>query len=148
MLYSDLLSRQDKELEQLNQRYFVDHQNLVSLQDQHYDKNRYQGELARLQQAHERTVKEMEKRFKEEQRKFLNEPITPSSLKEKSTASDISLHQDKALKLIKDYKTQQEAKPVESTSSSPTQDEIDKLVAEQKQNRQQKQPYWHRRQKR
>ncbi len=104
MAYSDLLAQQEKELERLNQDYYADHVTIKNLQNEHYDKTRYNGQLERLQELHERKVKELQTRFTHEQREYLGEPTPPDPM------PDISQSQDKAAGMIRDYR-QQQAKP-------------------------------------
>lgn len=104
MSYSDLLARQEKELEGLNQEYYADHVTIKKLQDEHYDKTHYDGQLKRLKEAHERNVKNTQSRFAVEQKEYLGEPIPADPL------PDISQTQDKAAGMIKDYQ-QRQAKP-------------------------------------
>lgn len=104
MSYSDLLAQQEKELERLNQDYYADHVTIKTLQNEHYDKTRYDGQLKRLQELHERKIKELQTRFTQEQREYLGEPTPPAPM------PDISQSQDKAAGMIKDYQ-QQRAKP-------------------------------------
>ncbi|WP_040006575.1 hypothetical protein [Fibrisoma limi] len=111
MSYSDLLARQEKELEQLNQEYYADQANLKDLQNKHYDKSQYDGQLDRLKVLHEKKVKEFQTRFAQEQRDYLGEPIPPTPI------PDISQSQDKAADMIKAYRQQQT-----STKTSGQQD--------------------------
>lgn len=104
MSYSDLLARQDKELERLNQEYYADQATVKNLQNEHYDKNRFDGQLDRLQELHERKVKDLQTRFAQDQRSYLGEPTPPAPL------PDISQSQDKAADMIKTYR-QQQAEP-------------------------------------
>jgi len=112
MSYSDLLARQDKELERLHQEYFADQATIRQLQHDHYNKAKYDGQLDRLKALHEKKVKDVQTRFAQEQREYLGEPTPPEP------APDISQSQDKAADMIKAYRQQQT-----STQSSARQDE-------------------------
>lgn len=101
MAYSDLLAQQDKELEQLNQTYYADQAMIRNLQKDHYDKTKYDGQLDRLKERHEKQVKEVQTRFAQEQRDHLGEPTPPEP------APDISQSQDKAADMLKTYRQQQ-----------------------------------------
>ena len=101
MAYSDLLAQQNKDLERLNQDYYADQATIKNLRNDHYDKSQFDGQLDRLQQLHEKKVKEMQTRFAQEQRNYLGEPTPPAAL------PDISQSQDKAADMIKAYKQQQ-----------------------------------------
>lgn len=103
MSYSDLLAQQDKELERLNQDYYADQATIRNLQKDHYDKNRFDGQLDRLKELHEKKVKDVQTRFAQEQRNYLGEPTPPDPL------PDISQSQDKAADMIKTYRQQQTA---------------------------------------
>ena len=107
MPYSDLLAQQDKELEQLNQNYYADEATIRQLQKDHYDKTKYDGQLDRLKELHEKQVKEVQTRFAQEQRDYLGEPTPPPPL------PDISQSQDKAAGMIKAYRKEQ-AEPKKS----------------------------------
>lgn len=111
MSYSDLLARQDKELEQLNQKYYADQATIRQLQNDHYDKTKYDGQLDRLRTLHEKKVKDVQTRFAQEQREYLGEPSPPEP------APDIYQSQDKAADMIKAYRLQQS-----STQTSSQQD--------------------------
>lgn len=108
MSYSDLLGRQDKELEWLHQEYYADQATVKNLRNDHYDKSQFDGQLERLQKLHERQVKDLQARFAQEQRDYLGEPTPPAPL------SDISQSQDKAADMIKAYR-QQQTEPNKST---------------------------------
>lgn len=126
MSYSDLLARQQRELELLHQSYYADHAKISQLQKDFFDKTRYAGQLERLQADFERKVKAMESRFQQEQREYLKEPEPPEP------KPDISQSQDKAVVMMQEYRQQQadrekkiqEApkpdKPTQSPSSSPS----------------------------
>ncbi|MBD2705438.1 hypothetical protein IC229_32810 [Spirosoma sp. BT702] len=101
MAYSDLLGQQDKELERLNQEYFADQATIRNLQKEHYDKTKYDGQLERLKELHEKKVKDVQTRFAQEQREYLGEPNPPAP------RPDISQSQDKAFNMIKTYREQQ-----------------------------------------
>ncbi|QDK82641.1 hypothetical protein EXU85_30145 [Spirosoma sp. KCTC 42546] len=101
MSYSDLLAQQDKELERLNQEYYTDQATIRQLQNDHYDKTKYDGQLDRLKTLHEKKVKDVQTRFSQEQREYLGEPTPPEPL------PDISQSQDKAADMIKAYRQQQ-----------------------------------------
>ena len=101
MAYSDLLAQQDKELERLHQDYYADQATIRQLQHEHYDKAKYDGQLDRLREQHEKKVKDVQTRFSQEQRTYLGEPTPPAPL------PDISQSQDKAADMIKAYKQQQ-----------------------------------------
>lgn len=110
MSYSDLLAQQDKELERLNQDYYADQATVKNLQNEHYDKTRFAGQLDRLQELHERKVKDLQDRFAQDQRGYLGEPTPPAPL------PDISQSQDKAADMIKTYR-QQQAEPITAGQS-------------------------------
>lgn len=101
MAYNDLLAQQDKELERLNQEYYADQATIRQLQNDHYDKSRFDGQLDRLKTLHEKKVKDVQTRFAQEQREYLGEPTPPEP------APDISQSQDKAADMIKAYRQQQ-----------------------------------------
>lgn len=155
MSYSDLLARQDKELEQLNQEYFADQATIRQLQNDHYNKSRFGGQLDRLKELHEKKVKDVQTRFAQEQREYLGEPEPPEP------APDISQSQDKAADMIKAYR-QQQAEPNKSgqqdtgngqsiKSSQPVKGqsvdeaEVKKLAQQTREKREQKQQQQHRR---
>ncbi|MFC5410866.1 hypothetical protein ACFPMF_16220 [Larkinella bovis] len=108
MSYSDLLAQQDKELERLNQEYYADHATIKNLQNDHYDKGRFEGQLDRLKQLHEKKVKDLQTRFAQEQREYLGEPTPPEP------SPDISQSQDKAVDMIKAHRQQQTESPPSS----------------------------------
>lgn len=101
MSYSNLLAQQDKELERLNQEYYADQATIRQLQKDHYDKSRFDGQLDRLKELHEKKVKDVQTRFAQEQREYLGEPTPPQP------APDISQSQDKATDMLKAYRQQQ-----------------------------------------
>ena len=101
MSYSDLLAQQDKELERLNQEYYADQATVRQLQNDHYNKAKYDGQLDRLKTLHEKKVKDVQTRFAQEQREYLGEPTPPEP------SPDISQSQDKAADMIKAYRQQQ-----------------------------------------
>lgn len=154
MSYSDLLARQEKELERLNQEYYADHVTIKKLQDEHYDKTRYDGQLERLKEAHERKVKDAQSRFATEQKAYLNEPDAPTveTLNAKAKP-DISESQDKmaaTLEQRQQQRTTAETKPHHEPHSGKDQtapvkdkdmtDEVQRLMKQSQERRaQQKQ---------
>lgn len=154
MAYSDLLAQQQKELERLNQDYYANHVTIKKLQDEHYDKTRYDGQLERLKDGHERQVKEVEARFAKEQKEYLNEPDAPSieTLKDKAQP-DISENQDRMAATLEQRRQQRataETKPQQDLRSGKEQgkpvkdkdmtDEVQRLMKESQERRaQQKQ---------
>lgn len=101
MAYSDLLAQQNKELERINQNYYVDQATIKNLQKDHYDQAHFAGQLDRLRALHEKEVKEVQTRFAQEQRDYLGEPTPPPP------SPDITQSQDKAAGMIKAYREQQ-----------------------------------------
>ncbi|WP_338875004.1 hypothetical protein WBJ53_05245 [Spirosoma sp. SC4-14] len=155
MSYSDLLAQQDKELERLNQEYYADQATIRQLQNDHYDKGRFDGQLDRLKTLHEKKVKEVQTRFVQEQREYLGEP-TPAE-----PAPDISKSQDKAVDMIKAYRQQQNAtqtgdqqdvgggqeiKRSQPAKGQPVDEtEVKKLAQQEREKREQKHQQHHRR---
>ncbi|MBN8824095.1 MULTISPECIES: hypothetical protein [unclassified Spirosoma] len=155
MSYSDLLAQQDKELERLNQEYFADQATVRQLQNDHYDKAKYDGQLDRLKTLHEKKVKDVQTRFAQEQREYLGEP-TPTE-----PAPDISQSQDKAADMIKAYRQQQtegqssgqqdtgggeEIKRSKPAKGQPVDEaEVKKLAQQAREKREQKQQQQYRR---
>ncbi|WP_077920523.1 hypothetical protein [Spirosoma sp. 209] len=150
MAYSDLLARQDKELERLNQEYYADQATIRQLQKDHYDKSRFDGQLQRLQTLHEKKVKDVQARFAQEQREYLGEPTPPEP------APDISQSQDKAVSMITSYRQQQTepnkssqqdaegkySKPYQAVKDQPNnEDEIKRLAQQMRAKRGQKQQH-------
>ena len=154
MPYSDLLAQQEKELERLNQEYYADHVTIKKLQDEHYDKTRYDGQLERLKEGHERKVKDVEARFAKEQKGYLNERDAPATetLKDK-TPPDMSDSQDKMAATLEQRRQQRataETKPQQDPRPGKDQtapvkdkdmtDEVQRLMKESQERRaQQKQ---------
>ncbi|MEZ0611380.1 hypothetical protein ACAW74_22910 [Fibrella sp. WM1] len=147
MSYSDLLAQQDKELQQLHQRFYTDQAMIRKLQGDHFDQTRYAGQLERLQADFERQRDVMQTRFEQEQKTYLNEPDQPQAEKK----PDISDSQDKAFVMMQDYRTQQANreqkqqdtfkadKPRQASppsASNPTDEDIKKLMADTKKRRQ------------
>lgn len=155
MSYSDLLAQQDKELEQLNQEYYADQATVRQLQNDHYDKAKYDGQLERLKTLHEKKVKDVQTRFAQEQREYLGEPTPPEP------APDISQSQDKAAGMIKTYRQQQttaqtsgqhdtgesqEIKRSQLTKGQPVDEaEVKRLAQQAREKREQKHQQQHRR---
>ena len=147
MTYSELLAQQERERELLNQQYYADHATIREMQQNHYDKSRFDGQLERLQADFERKSKEMDIRFKTEQRTHLNEPDMP----EPEHKLDISESQDKAAAMMQDYKKRQadgEKKNQDSDqqgrvptkpTSKPDEAEVKKMAQQMRQDREQKQ---------
>lgn len=141
--YYELLERQEKELQAMVKEHFIVSEQIKRLQQEHYDPKKYEREIERLDKSHTESIKELQERFKEEQRVYLGEPM-PTPI------SDISDNQDKAVQMIKDFRNSQKTEKTASSgteSSSPKQEDIDRLVAEQKQQRAKKH-YWKKGQKR
>ncbi|WP_421828336.1 hypothetical protein [Larkinella sp.] len=147
MSYSDLLAQQDKELERLNQEYYADHATIKNLQNEHYDKARFAGQLDRLKELHEKKVKDLQSRFAQEQRTYLGEPTPPEP------RPDISQSQDKAADMIKTYRQQQtepntttqqgsgdqQMKPPQNVKGRPADEaEVKRLAQETREKREQK----------
>ncbi|MBD2704862.1 hypothetical protein IC229_29795 [Spirosoma sp. BT702] len=148
MSYSDLLAQQDKELERLNQDYYADQATIRQLQNDHYDKSRFDGQLDRLKDLHEKKVKDVQTRFAQEQRDYLGEPTPPEP------SPDISQSQDKATDMIKAYRQQQtesqtrgrqdtdsvqDAKRLQPLKGQPVdEDEVKKLAQQAREKREQK----------
>lgn len=147
MSYSDLLAQQDKELEQLHQRFYADQAMIRKLQGDHFDQTRYDGQLERLQADFERQRDAMQTRFEQEQKTYLNEPDMPQADKK----PDISESQDKAVVMMQDYKEQhanreqknqeppQPSKPLQASppsASNPKEEDIKKMMEESKKRRQ------------
>jgi hypothetical protein len=147
MAYSDLLAQQDKELEQLNQTYYADQATIRNLQKDHYDKTKYDGQLDRLKELHEKQVKDVQTRFAQEQREYLGEPAPPPPL------PDISQSQDKAADMIKAYRQQQaepnksgqqdtggqQVKPPQAAKGNPIDEaEVKKLAQQAREKREQR----------
>ncbi|MEZ0542543.1 hypothetical protein [Fibrella arboris] len=147
MSYSDLLAQQDKELEQLHQRFYADQAMIRKLQGDHFDQTRYDGQLERLQADFERQRDAMQTRFEQEQRTHLNEPDLPQVEKK----PDISESQDKAVVMMQNYKKQQAnreqknqeppqpGKPLQASppsASNPKDEDIKKMMEETKKRRQ------------
>jgi hypothetical protein len=145
MAYSDLLAKQQRDLELLHQSHYADEATLRQLQKDHYDKTRYDGQLERLQADFQNKAKEMESRFQQEQRSYLNEPEPPAP------KPDISQSQDKAVVMMQEYRQQQadrekknqEApqsdKPTQSPSpsaSNPKDEDIKRMMEDTKKRRQ------------
>ncbi|WP_375443729.1 hypothetical protein [uncultured Fibrella sp.] len=146
MAYSDLLAEQDKELEQLHQRFYADQAMIRKMQGDHFDQTRYEGQLERLQADFERQRDAMQTRFEQEQRTHLNEPDLPQAEKR----PDISESQDKAVVMMKEYRQQQTSrdpkqeeplktdKPLQASpsASNPKEEDIKKMMEETKKRRQ------------
>ncbi|RCR67528.1 hypothetical protein [Larkinella punicea] len=147
MSYSDLLAQQDKELERLNQDYYADQATIKNLQNEHYDKTRFDGQLDRLKDLHEKKVKDVQTRFAQEQRNYLGEPTPPAPL------PDMSQSQDKAADMIKAYRQQQaepnksgqqdtggqQVKPPQVAKGQPVDEaEVKKLAQQAREKREQK----------
>ncbi|GAB4023455.1 hypothetical protein GCM10028808_73970 [Spirosoma migulaei] len=155
MSYSDLLAQQDKELERLNQEYYADQATIRQLQNDHYDKAKYDGQLDRLKTLHEKKVKDVQTRFAQEQREYLGEPTPPEP------SPDISQSQDKAADMIKAYRQQQTSTQTEDQQSTGggqevkrsqlikgqpvDEDEVKRLAQQTREKREQKYQQQHRR---
>lgn len=98
--YYELLERQEKELQAMVKEHFRVSEQIKRLQREHYDPKKYEREIERLDISHTESIKELEERFKEEQRVYLGE-LVPTPI------SDISDNQDKAVQMIKDFRNSQ-----------------------------------------
>ncbi|OJV19311.1 MAG: hypothetical protein BGO21_08625 [Dyadobacter sp. 50-39] len=75
MLYSELLAQQDREASKLNFEYRESRDQLKRMQKEHFDgDNKYAPEFERLEQAYLRDRDALDKRHRQEQKDFLNEP--------------------------------------------------------------------------
>lgn len=147
MAYSDLLAQQDKELERLTQNFYADQATIKNMQKDHYDKSRFDGQLDRIKELHEKNVKDAQTRFAQEQRDYLGEPTPPAPL------PDISQSQDKAADMIKAYRQQQaepnkagqqdtggqQIKPLQAAKGQPVDEaEVKKLAQQAREKREQR----------
>jgi hypothetical protein len=125
------------------------------LQKEHYDKSRFDGQLDRLKELHEKKVKDLQTRFSREQREYLGEPAPPEP------SPDMSQSQDKAADMIKAYRQQQiesrttgqqesgggqQIKPSQGVKGQPIDEaEVKKLAQQTREKREQKYQQQHRR---
>lgn len=154
MSYSDLLATQERELELLNQSYYADQAMVKKLRNDHYNASRFDGQLQRLQELHERRVKEVQARFEKEQRDYLGEPTPAPPL------PDISQSQDKALNMIRTHRQResescqtnqqdatggQPAKQTQAVKGQPVDEaEVKKLAQQAREKREQKSQHYRR----
>lgn len=127
MLYSDLLSQQQNELEKLNIEFYQDREAIKQLQSVHYNPNEYDGQLERLEANFSRNQAAMRERFEVEQQEFLQEtpalsddlePVVPPE-----PADIVSENQGKYIDILAQFRGKKANETVEKS------DEDDPLKA-------------------